>query len=59
MMNGNVCLNQIPILTTDGTTISNRGESAALMTALATVSALSEIPVAYFVKFLKMCDKLA
>ena len=45
-------LNQIPIRTTDGTTISNLDEFAALTIAFATVSELNEIPVAYFVKFL-------
>jgi hypothetical protein len=50
--NGNVCLNQIPIRTNDGTTISNLDEFAALMIAFATVSELKEIPVANFVKFL-------
>ena len=46
-------MSQIPSLTTDGTTISNLGEFAALIIAFATVSALNEIPVARFVKFLK------
>jgi len=46
-------LNHIPILTKDGTTISNLDESEALIIAFATVSALNEIPVANFVKFLK------
>ena len=51
--NGNVCLAHIPALTTDGTTISNLEEFAALTTAFATVSELNEIPVAFFVKFSK------
>ena len=51
--NGNVCLNHIAILTTDGTTSSNRDEFAALTIAFATVSELNEMPVACFVKFLK------
>ena len=51
--NGNVCLNHIPILTKDGTTISSLDEFEALIIAFATVSALREIPVAYLVKFLK------
>ena len=46
-------MNHIPILTKDGTTISNLDESEALIIAFATVSALNEIPVANFVKFLK------
>ena len=42
---GNVCLNQIPALATDGTTISSLDELEALIIVFATVSELSETPV--------------
>ena len=51
MKYGNVCLNQIPALATDGTTISSLDEVDALTIAFATVSELSDIPVENFEKF--------
>jgi len=51
MKYGKVCLNQIPALATDGTTISSFEELEALIIALATVSELSDIPVENFEKF--------
>jgi len=42
---GNVCLNQIPALATDGTTISSLDELEALIIVFATVLELSETPV--------------
>ena len=48
-----MCLAHIPALTTDGTTISNLEEFAALTNDFATVSELNQIPVAFFVKFSK------
>ena len=49
--NGNVCLNQIPALITDGTTSSSLEELEALIIVFATVSELREIPVENFEKF--------
>ena len=51
MKYGKVCLNQIPALATDGTTISSLDELDALIIAFATVSELSEIPVENLEKF--------
>ena len=51
MKNGNVCLNQIPALATDGTTSSSLEELDALIIVFATVLELSEIPVENLEKF--------
>ena len=53
MKYGNVCLNQITTLATDGTTISNLDELEALRIVFATVSELSDIPVENFEKLAK------